>query len=220
MFLAKNDDGVAMRLLDGEYEPQSMKVWTGMGDIRIDVGAHTGIYTLNAWKTGKCFSIEPYFMNYARLIMNLKANDFPVDHAVFGCASSTDGVVDFGVNTGPDYLSTGGRIGKSIRTFPVKSYRLDTLIANDWHAKITGIKIDVENHCKEVLKGMAHILEHKPKILFECTEEGVGEILGPLGYKFFLIDEETGLEEVKDLVPEMKDGKPVMTRLNRYCEDR
>lgn len=220
MFLGKNDDGVAIRLLNGiPYEPESIKLWRSLcKGVVVDVGAHTGIYTLNAFDVGAtCLSIEPFFLNFARLVLNLKANGYPKNGLFFGAASSANGIVDFSANNDVGYCGTGGRIGRGLRTYPVNAFKLDTLLAEKTHPEITVVKIDVENHCKEVLKGMPEILAHRPQLLFECTEGGLGEILEPLGYKFFLIDEETGLEPVKELKPEVRDGKPIMTRLNRYA---
>src|SRR3990167_3554507 len=95
MYLAGNDCVIAMRLLDGQqYEPQSRKLWKsicancGPEDIVIDVGAHTGRYSLDAWEAGakKVVSIEPYHLNFARLVMNLHHSGFPTHLCVYAAA--------------------------------------------------------------------------------------------------------------------------------------
>jgi hypothetical protein len=56
MWLAGNDDGVALRFHHGYvYEPVSLAAWQACcecGGVAIDVGAHTGVYTLAAYAAG------------------------------------------------------------------------------------------------------------------------------------------------------------------------
>ena len=81
LFLGGNDDGVALRCFwNNHYEEQAVKLWlelTQIEGIILDIGAHTGIYSLIAncsINKGAVLSFEPYYMNFARLNLNLRAN--------------------------------------------------------------------------------------------------------------------------------------------------
>lgn len=227
MFLGGNDCGVAMRLNAGmDYEPVSMKLWAALcrdADLAVDIGAHTGIYSLSAFKHGakNVCSVEPYYLNNARLDLNLRANGFRTSGVFFGCALDRDGFTDFSVYPGEGYCSTGGKVGVSDKARyvrPVPCVKLDSYIAEAFHAKTGPIKIDVENSAKLVLAGMEKILAHKPDLLLEVTEEGLTEILKPYGYRFFMLDDENGVSEVETLEPVfLEDGTPDLKRLNRWC---
>lgn len=210
LYLAGNDDGVAMRLLDGQtYEPQSRQLWKRLckeAELVIDVGAHTGIYTLDAWEAGAkdVLSIEPYYLNHARLMMNLRHAGYGTQSCVFGALSDENRYMPLSVNTQNYYCSAGGRLDvvrENEQSFQVKARCLDTLLKKELHAKVKVIKIDTEKHGLKVLRGMPRILSHHPHLILECTEEGLGAFLKPLGYKFYLIDETSGLKAVDDLIP-------------------
>lgn len=56
MFLGGSDCGVALRLNAGfDYEPESLKLWANLckgSELAVDIGAHTGIYSLAAFRHG------------------------------------------------------------------------------------------------------------------------------------------------------------------------
>lgn len=218
MYLAGNDCGIALRLKAGQdYEPQSRKLWREIckgAELVIDVGAHTGIYSLDAWKAGakNVCSIEPYHLNFARLVMNLRHAGFDANSAFCIAAGSENKYTQLTVNTPTHYCSSGARIGAAAkitersRHHPVKMKMLDSLIKREYHAKVAAVKIDTEFAGCEVLKGMTEILSHRPDLILECVENGMGDILKPLGYHFYKIVERgphAGLHKVEDLIPDV-----------------
>lgn len=211
MYLAGNDDGVAMRLHDGqEYEPESRKLWrTLCKDARvvIDVGAHTGRYSLDAWKAGakSVISIEPYYLNIARMVMNLRHAGYEAGGCICCAAGEENGTTKFAVRGLHYYCSAGGAIGpwrEDAGVFPVLLRRVDTIIKKEFHEVVDVVKIDTERHGYQVLQGMPIILSYKPDLILECIEPGMGDILKPLGYRFYTIHEKTGLHPVDDLIPD------------------
>lgn len=212
LYLAKNDCGVAMRLRDGQgYEPESRKLWRSLckeAELVIDVGAHTGIYSLDARRAGAkaVLSIEPYHLNHARLVMNLRHAGFDTAGAVLFAASDENRIQMLTVAAPGYYCSAGCQLGRAepgvAVEFPVRSTRLDTLVLEQSHSKVGAVKIDTEKHGARVLRGMPKILAHRPDLILECIEDGMTEILAPLGYKFFRIDEKKGLSPVDALVPD------------------
>lgn len=218
MYLAGNDCGVCLKTLYGQpYEPQSLALWKSIANgVVVDVGAHTGVYTLTAWRQGAAVvSIEPYMLNYARLMMNVRKNGFNTDNLYAFAATDNDGIETFVTSSNKSYCTSGGRLGSGGKdTFVVPTLRLDAIT----DVPITAMKIDVEGAAKRVLKGAERILrEHRPDLLIECTEEGLTEILAPLGYKFFVVNEAEGLEPCNDLRPIPAGKGWDMNRLNRYC---
>ena len=234
MFLGGGDDGVAMRFFwNGHYEKFSLKLWTKLvgqtQGIKIDVGAHTGAYTLAAHQAnnnGTVISFEPHFMNFARLSLNARANNFSTKNLYMmgvgdKCEAST-----FSISTNLDYLTTGGAIGikPSGINFPIDVVALDDFINLNSHGKIGIIKIDVEGYESKCLTGALKILTaSKPIIFFECIDDFVGakvqSILEPLGYSFAAIDDQK--EEIKkiDHIKSHRNikGDLIMSQLNRVA---
>jgi len=234
MFLGGGDDGVAMRFFwNGHYEKFSLKLWTKLvgqtQGIKIDVGAHTGAYTLAAHKAnnnGLIISFEPHFMNFARLNLNTRANNLSTKNLYMigvgdKCESS-----NFSISTNLDYLTTGGAIGINPKgtNFPISVVALDDFINPHSHINVGIIKIDVEGYESKCLTGAEKILTaSKPVIFFECIDDSVGEevqsILEPLGYSFVVIDDHK--EEIKKTnhIKSHRDSKGnlIMSQLNRIA---
>jgi FkbM family methyltransferase len=224
LYLAKDDCGVALRLRDGQgYEPESRKLWRSLckdAELVIDVGAHTGVYSLDARRAGakEVLSIEPYHLNHARLVMNLRHAGFDTAGAVLFAASDENRIQMLSVAAPGYYCSAGCKLGRAepgvSAEFPVRVSRLDALLLEQYHAKVRVVKIDTERHGARVLRGMTKILAHRPDLILECIEDGMTEILEPLGYKFFKIHESRGLEPVDSLVP---DAPFTFDSPNRYA---
>ena len=232
LYLAGNDCGIAMRLLDGQdYEPESRKLWRSLckdAKIAIDVGAHTGIYSLDGWKAGakEVLSFEPYHINYARLVMNLRYSGIDATYSMFCALSDINGITAVVVRAPNHYCSAGAHLGydplvghktHDSGEFPVYVRTLDSLIAEEHRSGIKVVKIDTEGHGLRVLKGMSEILLHQPDLILECIEEGMGEFLKPFGYKFYRIHEKTGLHAVDRLLP---DNPVDMQSPNRFATVR
>ncbi len=233
MFLAGSDDGVALRFFwNGCYEPHSLALWSRLASISegliVDVGAHTGSYSLAALavKPNKVLSFEPYFMNYSRLLLNMRLNAFSRAGAYMLALSDVSGLSDFSVSTGLDYLSTGGALGvrNEGHNYPVRTVSLDLFSAEKNLERISLLKIDVEGHELSVLKGSREILhKYRPLIFFECIESTVCEeleqFLRRLDYEFLLIDDNSlAALPVEGLKPErLKDGSIDKYKLNRIA---
>ncbi len=234
MFLSNNDDGVALRWLwNGCYEPMSLGLWAQLAsqaNVIFDVGAHTGVYTLAAAAANRkatVVSCEPYDLNYARLLINLRANGLTTNTAYPIAISDSDDVVPFAVSTSSWYLSTGGSVGERadaiIRHVP--AMRLDTIYQRN-RANISLIKIDTEGHELAVIHGARDVLrECGPDILMESVfSETTGELerlLQAQGYSFYLVDDDNlELHPVDTLAPVAPAGTPAMGQLNRLVTRR
>jgi FkbM family methyltransferase len=233
MFLGGKDDGVALRFFwNGSYEKYTLKTWSELAKktngFALDIGAHTGCYSLAALASNKnlnVLSFEPHYINFARLILNFNANKFNTNNIFMCCVGDENKFVPFSISSRVDYLTSGGSVGhrsgatvNSIPQVALDSFLIDEVIQN-----INLIKIDVEGYEANVPKGMKKILGLKPTIFFECIEKNSAkltqEILSSYGYIFFEIDDLTRkITKVKSLEPQFsQDNKLVMHKLNRIA---
>lgn len=189
-----NDDSSAVKhFWRGSHELEELDIWYKISKKEgtfIDVGAHTGLYTITFLKANSknniiCF--EPYFMNLSRLITNMRLNGFTKNvTTILGAASNFDGQFKFKITTERSYMGQGGRLSKE--GIDTRVYRLDSLF-HKINKKIEGIKIDTEGEDLQVLQGAENLIkEHKPKIIIEVREENKVSIINLLkknGYKIF-----------------------------------
>lgn len=171
----------------------------------IDVGSHTGLYTLTSIKANSknsVISIEPYFMNMARLITNLRLNNISENViTILSAASNYSGKTNFNVSTDKSYLSKGGRIDKNGKEIDV--YRLDDILLGKIQKPLRAIKIDTEGEDYNVLIGCKKLIEkYKPKIIIEVREENkkdIQDFLKKNNYRIFNISnltQEIDLDEI------------------------
>ena len=80
-----NDDSSAVKFFWKEHHDlDSLDIWYDICQnegLYVDVGSHTGLYTLTCLKanhSNKVISIEPFYLNMARLITNLRINNIPI----------------------------------------------------------------------------------------------------------------------------------------------
>ena len=236
MFLGGNDDGIALRFFwNNSYEKTSLKIWSELSiDSRliIDVGAHTGVYSLAALTSNKqaeVISLEPNFLNFGRLNLNLRANSFSTKNTFMLGVGKVEENAAFSIPFGFDYLSTGGALGSKDDqlTYSASIVSLDSFLRQDQRSMVDLVKIDTECHEDLVLEGMAGVLlKSRPILLFECIDKEVGmavkEILLEYNYNFYLVDEVNGkvmpVDEIEPIFGQ--DGRPVFHLLNRIaCPD-
>ena len=236
MFLGGNDDGIALRFFwNNSYEKTSLKIWSELSiDSRliIDVGAHTGVYSLAALTSNKqaeVISFEPNFLNFGRLNLNLRANTFSTKNTFMLGVGKVEENAAFSIPFGFDYLSTGGALGSKDDqlTYSASIVSLDSFLRQDQRSMVDLVKIDTECHEDLVLEGMAGVLlKSRPILLFECIDKEVGtavkEILLEYDYNFYLVDEVNGkvmpVDEIEPIFGQ--DGRPVFHLLNRIaCPD-
>ena len=134
-------------------------------------------------------SIEAYFLNYSRLLSNLKINNINTHSCFLAAASNSEGTCKFDVKTAFNYHSAGGKISQkgnlTVSKIKIDNFKLDK--------KIDGIKIDTEGQEFEVLEGAkSSINKDKPDIIFEINENCFDKCLKLLKlnkYNFYFIDE-------------------------------
>lgn len=150
----------------------------GRGQTVMDVGAHIGSFTIMAAKKvgpgGIVVSLEPSSRNYKMLGVNIKANHYGNVRPLNMAAGSTPGVARLNL-----YRRPGGNSFHERGDFDrvgVEEVKVTTLdgIADELKlGRVDFIKIDVEGHELEVLKGASRILgAFHPNIVMETHDFG------------------------------------------------
>ena len=116
MLNINNDDGVVIKYLwRDKYEKLSLNLWymlTRQEGYFADVGAHTGIYSIIGnigKKENNVISIEPFFMNFTRLVSNLKINNISSNNCFLSALSNVEGV-DKMIERCKAYIDAGAEI--------------------------------------------------------------------------------------------------------------
>ena len=197
MLNISNDDAVPLKYLwRDKYESYALKLWyewtRDVSGVFFDIGAHTGIYSIigNLNKSiNNIISFEPYFLNFSRLMSNLRLNLIPSSNCFFYAVSDTNEIKKFNVPVVGGYHTSGGRLSENGQ-INVNSITLDSI---NIEKPLVAMKIDTEGHEYEVLKGgINHIKKHKPKILFEVNKNNFDsclQLLKKCNYEFHFIDE-------------------------------
>jgi FkbM family methyltransferase len=233
MFLAGADDGVAMRFYwNGSYERTTLSLFGQFAKnngVILDIGAHTGAYTLAALACNpdsKVLSFEPHFMNFSRLNLNLRGNNYTTAGAYMIGIGEKNEVLPFSVAPNLSYLTSGGGIGAKDNSIVsnIQVVALDKFLPQEVAREVSLIKIDVEGHEGPCLRGMASLItESRPIIFIECIEgksgKDVSSVLQNLGYSFCLIDDGSGeITSVDSIEPQIdKFGVLNHLQLNRVA---
>ena len=169
-FALYGKDLTSMRILkNGYYEPESILYLFNTArrreaDIFLDIGANIGYYSLLATKTNdfaEIHAIEAHPDTYRQLLMQIKVNAFQniiTPHNI--AASEKDGEV---------FIEHRGRSGSSVSvnkrqgTIAIKAGDLDSIF--NFSGRNIAMKIDVEGHQIEALKGMTNLLSRNKVLL-------------------------------------------------------
>jgi FkbM family methyltransferase len=192
------------RGLYGGWEGVSLTLWTHLcedAQVVLDIGANTGVYALVAQTVNpgcRVFAFEPVKRVHDKLVQNVELNHYPTT-TVQSAVSESDGTaVIYDTSSEHTYSVT---VNKNLCEHPelavsteVQTRSLDSFVREYGLDKVDLIKIDVETHEPEVLRGYAQFLpKHRPCILVEILSDEIGEkveaIVSDLGYKYFDIDE-------------------------------
>lgn len=176
------------------------------GDTVIDIGAHKGAYSY--WmqravgKEGKVIAFEPQGKLYDYLSHTFRMMGYDYVRLEHKGLSSQPGIADFYIPETASGSSPGARINsikepdRQVRTESIAITTLDEY-AQQHHLQPAFIKMDVEGHEWDVIKGGKNILNtYHPTILMECENRHLSgravsdviQLMEDLGYegRFFL----------------------------------
>jgi FkbM family methyltransferase len=200
--------------LNNGWESVSMSLWTKLckqSNVIFDIGANTGVYGLIAKSLNPASDVhafEPVKRVYEKLSANCKLNGYNITCNEMA-ASDLDGTATIYDLNGEHILSV--TVNKNLhdpnrKVFPtqIETIKLSTYIEKKSIEQIDLMKIDVETHEFEVLKGMATYLnKFRPTMLIEILEDEVGKnvesLIKDMGYLYFNIDEDNGIRQVDSI---------------------
>jgi FkbM family methyltransferase len=198
--------------LTGRWEKKSIEVWmkfTENARVVIDIGANTGIYALISKSLNsatRVIAFEPAERVFRKLEQNMQLNNFTIEGMQVAVSDHSGEAIFYDTDEEHTYTATLQKISHSLLTMvTVKITSIDNLVREKKLDRIDLIKIDVEYHEPEVIKGFSLIGRYHPSILIEILSDDIGtrvqeeiENFGG-GYLYFDIDEENGLRRVENI---------------------
>ena len=206
-----NDDSTVMEYFwkDIHSDLPSLNLWFDISKeegIYLDIGAHTGTYVLTALKSNPnnfIIAFEPFYLNLARLIANLRINDlnyYKNVQALSIAASDITGVKNFNVNSRGTYLHKGGKIANSGET--INTIKIDDMNFDKINKQVKGLKIDTEGEDLKVLIGCQKTIQKfNPKIIIEVRNENkaaIQEILHNKNYAMYSVNNLSAKVDLKN----------------------
>jgi FkbM family methyltransferase len=183
-FYVEDEISIENMLQMPAYEPVSW-VSPKAGDIFIDVGAHTGWYTIHSAKAvgsaGRVIALEPDDSNRRQLERNLSLNKITNYSIVPSAAWSRSGAVQWSLGE----VSVWHKIDEARGTKTVPAITLNELVSQLSLPRVDWIKMDIEGAEVEAIKGADEVIKRFRPILFieiHETFESVKRLLAGLGY--------------------------------------
>ncbi len=137
----------------------------------VDVGAHQGLFTLDAARragpSGRVVSVEPFAFNRSLLERNVAANALGnvsvcPQAAAEEHATKTLYATPYSTGWQSLVLTGDGRVGAS-----VESERLDAILSARGIERVDLLKVDVEGAWRLVFAGAPRLLARRPRIVME-----------------------------------------------------
>jgi len=215
--------------LFGRFENETVRAYRGLlkpGDTVLDIGANIGAHTLPLARcvapTGRVIAFEPTDYAYDKLRQNISLNpelagliqaeqimlvasdDAQVKPQLYSSWQINDTTTDM-------HPKHGGRL---MDTVGARSMTLDQFMATQKTSAVSLIKMDVDGHECQVLRGAHDLLSRdKPLLLMEIMPYGLEEagdsldnllaILDMHGYRLFGLDLRTALTDKTALLEEV-----------------
>jgi FkbM family methyltransferase len=195
--------------LFGSFEPRTNSAYRRMvthGDVVLDIGANIGAHTLPLGRcvgeSGRVIAFEPTTMAFERLRRNIGENPELVSRIVTEQVMLCD---DDGRTPSPLLYASWPlhgdaprhelHLGVAMETTGAKCRTLDTVMVDRGIDRVSLIKMDVDGHEMDVLRGARRTLaRYRPRIIMELAEyspvadsDTPNEIFGFLrgfGYRF------------------------------------
>jgi len=137
----------------------------------VDVGAHQGIFTLDAARrvgsAGRVIAVEPFAFNRELLERNVAANELGNVSVCAQAAAETRETKTLYATP----LSTGWQslvlTGEGRVPMPIEAERLDAILSARGVGRVDLLKIDVEGAWRLVFAGAPELLAQRPRVVME-----------------------------------------------------
>lgn len=183
IFRANLSDWIQHHIFFMGYYDHELSSWiklnTKPGNTILDIGANVGAFTLlfskRTGESGKVLAVEPFPINAASLIQNIKLNKINNVHIFLNPLGKKQELVNL---EGYDSENQGLVFTKSIDSKEASSlcasFQIlgDTLIESLSMCKIDIIKVDAEGHDIEILESLSNVIStSRPIIVLEFQPE-------------------------------------------------
>jgi len=210
-FQVEND--IFWKGLTGRWEKRSIEIWMKLSEkatVILDIGANTGVYSLISKSLNpdsRVIAFEPVERIFNKLEHNFQLNNFAIESMLMAISDHNGQAIFYDTYGQHPYSATLENFSQNSNYKPVKVEitTIDHLIREKKLEKVDLIKIDVEHHEPEVMKGFSSIGKYQPSILIEILSDDIGkrvqqEIENYGGsYLYFDIDEENGIHKVENI---------------------
>jgi FkbM family methyltransferase len=199
--------------LTGRWEKRSIEIWMKLSEkamVILDIGANTGVYSLISKSLNpdsRVIAFEPVERIFNKLERNFQLNNFSIESMLMAISDHNGQAIFYDTYGKHPYSATLENFSQNSNYKPVnvEITTIDRLIMEKKLEKVDLIKIDVEHHEPEVIKGFSSICKYQPSILIEVLPDDIGkrvqqEIENYGGsYLYFDIDEENGIHKVENI---------------------
>ncbi len=178
-----------------EYEKEANWAWNTLAkssNIIFDIGANTGVYSVMSKvvnPSAKVFAFEPSINTFKKLKKNIELNKMDVVCEQIA-VSDSDKIETFydvpdehqkSASLSPEKLKNWGGYKGEIIEYDMQCSTLDSYISKNNITSIDLMKIDVEMHEPEALKGFKkHLDLFKPIMMIEVLTQDIANQLKPL----------------------------------------
>lgn len=159
--------------LDGNYEPHLERLMHHLGlrgSVCLDIGANIGVHTLTmsglAGASGRVFAFEPEAHNHRLLGQNLRLNDITNVVLERCVVSDREGVCQLKlspVNYGDHRVASAAPADWQTQDVPMTT--IDASLRHLPDHAVRFVKIDVQGHELNVLRGMKETLDRNPDVI-------------------------------------------------------
>jgi FkbM family methyltransferase len=193
------------------------------GDCVLDIGANVGDWTLpmalRVGPLGKVIAFEPVPYLAETIVKTARVNRHSWVEVQQLALSSTDGTTEFSVERANSGGSRLGRMEGDFSLIPVKTARLDSILASRPDIeRVDFVKIDVEGFEEAVLQGArASLARFRPGLLVESglespqQRQSIHDLLTGLDYEAIGAAVPGGLIEIS--WPDYRERKEVLAQL-------
>ena len=196
------------------FEKESIKLWVKLCSFSnniIDIGSNTGIYSLVAKavnRVSNVYAFEPVERVFNKLEANCKLNNYQINCYNLALSNKDGEAIFYDTLAEHTYSVTinSTEQNKDLLT-KVKTpiMKLSSFVERNKIKGVDLIKIDVETHEVEVIKGYIQFIKKElPALLIEIIRDkvaiGIENLIKELDYHYFAINEKTGPIKVDSLL--------------------
>jgi FkbM family methyltransferase len=173
------------------WESKSLSLWRDLARrsrFVADVGANTGVFALAAQAINpdaKVVAVEPSARVADRLRRNIDLNGYPIRIEPIAASDATGMATFYDFAAEHQYSASlePWMDGTTSTQVPVDT--LDNILERNGFERLDLLKVDVERHEPNVLRGATRYLKYKPTILIEVLDDEIGSAIRQIlpGYR-------------------------------------